>query len=151
MKKGTFNVLFLIFLMVNLYSCIEKDDPEPTLKDILTAKTWELNKINLISSRINWLVPDELRDQYKTLQITFQPDGTYTKIVSGVISSGTWGCMDKMGMMKNEFYMILDAGTVNETFWLFYEFEEGTCKISTQKTLDSNYEIFIWMEMTQVQ
>jgi len=115
MKKITIFYLLLLAVMFNLSSCGDKDDvAEPSKLELLTSKTWQINKVFAGSTDISVIV------QGATFK--FNNDKTFTTTSSVLPSSGTWD------FASDGTIIVLEPGTSNEQRWTVTELEDNSFK-----------------------
>lgn len=144
MKKFTIIYLFLFALVFNFSSCGKKeDDPKPlTKKEILSAKTWKMNK--MMGDGIDVTNDPDLSD-LKNLRLKFASDGTYTMTSSGDSDNGIW----EFG--NSETVITLDPDTNYEENWVVTELKDNSLKIRTTMIFDDGSTMLFEFEMIYAQ
>jgi hypothetical protein len=122
MKYARLLSLFFAALLLQITACKDKDDdPEPISKtDLLTAKTWKMNKV--LGNGLN-ITNEPVVQEYKDMEITFRPDGTYVGSTTDGTVEGTWA------FAENETELVFDPGTTDAYTWEIVELKENSLKL----------------------
>lgn len=103
-KLKFLSFIFATLFLITLVSCDKDDkDSEPSKKALLTAKTWQGNRLLIEGEDITSFV-----DMDKTF-ITFNTNGTYLISLDGSKDNGTWE------LTSSEQKLLMDKGTDFET------------------------------------
>jgi hypothetical protein len=129
----TTRLLFFLFvaLLFQVTACRDKeDDPKPlTRTELLTAKTWKIDKISGKTLGVEFdMTDDPLVADYKDTQFTFRPDGTCTITSTDGTIPATWA------FAANETKLVLNPGTDDEDTWDIVELKENSAKISSNRS-----------------
>jgi Domain of unknown function (DUF5004) len=124
MKNMLLLFRLLVVLLFYLTACEDKEStPQPASRaDMLTAKTWKMNKV--LADGIN-ITNDPAAAEFKSMRIKFQADKNYTITTSSGTVTGTWTFAD------NETKVVFDPNTAGENTWELEELKDNSAKART--------------------
>jgi hypothetical protein len=129
--KNTRLLYYLFFILLfQVTACRDKqDDPKPlTRTELLTAKTWKIEKILGKAFGVEMdLTDDPLVEDFRDVQFTFRPDGTGTISAAGDTETVTWA------FASNETKLVLNPNTADEDSWDIVELKANSAKISSSR------------------
>jgi hypothetical protein len=135
--------LFLRLLVISLIfftACKDKDDDPkpPTRTDILTAKTWKMNRV--LGNGID-ITNQPFVSEFQDLRLKFEPDKTYTLTSPDGSQTGTWAFAD------NETKLVFDPNTADADTWEIVELIDNSAKLRSSQDVPPFGQVAITLEL----
>jgi hypothetical protein len=131
MKNTRLLYFLFLTLLFQVTACGDKeDDPKPpTRAELLTAKTWKIDKIlgKAFGTEMD-ITDDPMAQEYKDMQFTFRPDGTCTVTTPDDAATGNWA------FAANETKLVVNPNTADEDTWDIVELKSNSLKLSSSRS-----------------